>query len=327
MKAVLIHRHADGATLALGDVPEPELGHGQVRVSVRAVSVNYADQFVPQGGYGKPPADGAAWVAGLDAAGEVTEVGAGVTGVRVGDRVMAMVPSSLAEQVVTDARFTVPVPPDWSDEEGAAAIVGLLTECSALTAADGLRAGENVVVTGATSGMGLQGVQLARHLGAGRIIAVARSDRADDVLHRLGADLVLHSAGPGFADRVLDATGGSGADVAVDHVGGSYFPDLVAAAAIKGRIVNVGRAAGAVATADLEAFSLKQLTLRGVTFRTRAPAELAELYQQVRDLDLTTLRPVVDRVVPWQQTEAAQGSLSTGTVVGKVVIRVTAGNQ
>jgi NADPH:quinone reductase-like Zn-dependent oxidoreductase len=324
MKAVLIHRHSDGATLALGDVPEPTLRHGQVRISVRAVSVNYADRVVPQGGYGTPPADGVPWVAGLDGAGEVTEVGAGVTGVRVGDRVMAMVPASLAEQVVADARFTVPVPPTWSDEEGAAAIVGLLTECSALTAADGLRAGESVVITGATSGMGLQGVQLARHLGAGRIIAVARSDRADGVLHRLGADLVLHSAGPGFADRVLDATGGTGADVAVDHVGGDYFPDLVAAAAIKGRIVNVGRAAGAAATADLEAFSLKQLTLRGVTFRTRTPAELAELYQQVRNLDLTTLRPVIARVVPWQQTEEAQGPQFAGTAVGKVVIRVAA---
>jgi NADPH:quinone reductase len=324
MKAVLIHRHTHGATLALGDVPEPKLGHGQVRISVRAVSVNYADRFVPQGGYGTPPADGVPWVAGLDGAGEVTEVGDGVAGVRVGDRVMAMVPGSLAEQVVADARFTVPVPPTWSDEAGAAAIVGLLTECSALTAADGLRAGESVVITGATSGMGLQGVQLARHLGAGRIVAVARSDRADGVLHRLGADLVLHSGGPGFADRVLDATGGTGADVAVDHVGGSYFPDLVAAAAIKGRIVNVGRAAGAEATADLEAFSLKQLTLRGVTFRTRTPAELAELYQQVRNLDLTTLRPVIARVVPWEQTEEAQGPLSTGTAVGKVVIRVAA---
>ncbi|QJY49991.1 quinone oxidoreductase family protein [Pseudonocardia broussonetiae] len=324
MKAVLIHRHADGAVLALGEIPEPELGHGQVRVSVRAVSVNYADQFVPQGGYGTPPADGVPWVAGLDAAGVVTEVGAGVSGVRVGDRVMAMVASSLAEQVVTDARFTVPVPSTWSDEEGAAAIVGLLTECSALAAAGGLRGGESVVITGATSGMGLQGVQLARHLGAGRIIAVARSDRADDVLHRLGADLVLHSAGCGYADRVLDATAGAGADVAVDHVGGSYFPDLVAAAAIGGRIVNVGRAAGAEATADLEAFSLKQLTLRGVTFRTRTRDELGDLYQQVRDLDLGKLRPVIERVVPWEETEEAQGLLSTGTVVGKVVIRVAA---
>jgi len=322
MRAVLIQRHADGATLALGDVAEPKLGHGQVRIAVRAVSVNYVDRFVPQGGYGKPPADGVPWVAGLDAAGEVTEVGDGVTGVRVGDRVMAMVPSSLAEQVVADARFTVPIPPEWSHEEGAAAIVALLTECSALTAADGLSAGESVVITGATSGMGLQGVQLARHLGAGRIIAVARSDRADDVLHRLGADLVLHSPGRGFAKHVLDATGGTGADVAVDHVGGSYFPDLVAAAAINGRIVNVGRAAGAEATADLEAFSLKQLTLRGVTFRTRTPAELTGLYQQVRNLDLTKLRPVIERVVPWQQTEEAQGLLSTGAVVGKVVIRV-----
>ncbi|GAA0937694.1 quinone oxidoreductase family protein [Pseudonocardia zijingensis] len=324
MKAVLIHRRTDGATLALGDVPEPELGHGQVRISVRAVSVNYADRVVPQGGYGTPPADGAAWVAGLDGAGEVTEVGDGVSGVQVGDRVMAMVPGSLAEQVVADARFTVPVPPAWSDEEGAAGIVGLLTGCSAFTAAGGLRAGEGVVVTGATSGMGLQAVQLARHLGAGRIIAVARSDRADDVLHRLGADLVLHSSGPGFAERVLDATGGTGADVAVDHVGGCYFPDLVAAAAVNGRIVNVGRAAGAEATADLEAFSLKQLTLRGVTFRTRTPAELAALYQQVRNLDLTQLRPVIARVVPWTQTEEAQASPSTGTAVGKVVIRVGA---
>ncbi|QJY48868.1 quinone oxidoreductase family protein [Pseudonocardia broussonetiae] len=324
MRAVLIHRDTTGTTLAVGEAPEPALAPGSVRIAVRAGSVNYVDQFVPEGGYGTPPADGTAWVAGLDAAGEVLEVGAGVTDVRVGDRVMTMTAGGLAEQVVVDARCLVPVPDGWSDEDAAAAVVGLLTECDALTAAGAFAPGDQVLVTGATSGMGMQGVQLARSLGAARVIALARSDRADDVLRGLGADLVLHSTGSGFADDVLAATGGNGVDLTVDHVGGAYFPDIVAATAVRGRIVNVGRVAGTEVTADLEAFSLKRLTLRGVTFRTRSADELAAMYAGVRALDLTDLRPTIDRVVPWEETQEAQRLLATGSVVGKVVIRVGA---
>lgn len=324
MRAVLIHRDTTGTTLAVGEAPEPALAPGSVRIAVRAGSVNYVDQFVPEGGYGTPPPDGTAWVAGLDAAGEVLEVGAGVTDVRVGDRVMTMTAGGLAEQVVVDARCLVPVPQGWSDEDAAAAVVGLLTECDALTVAGAFAAGETVLVTGATSGMGMQGVQLARSLGASKVIALARSDRADDVLRGLGADLVLHSTGTGFADDVLAATGGTGVDLTIDHVGGAYFPGIVAATAVRGRIVNVGRVAGTEVTADLEAFSLRRLTLRGVTFRTRSADELAAMYAGVRALDLTDLRPTIDRVVPWEETQEAQRLLATGSVVGKVVIRVGA---
>jgi NADPH:quinone reductase len=293
-----------------------------VRIAVHAGSVNYVDQFVPTGGYGTPPADGKAWVAGLDAAGEVIEVGRDVTHVGVGDRVMTMVAGGLAEQVVVDAGLTIPIPDGWTYDDGAAAVIGLLTEHDALTSAASFAPGEHVLITGATSGIGLQGVQLARALGAGSVIALARSDRADDVLRRLGADTVLHSTGRGFAEDVLAATGGVGVDVTIDHVGGDYLPDIVAATAVRGRIVNVGRVAGTAATADLEAFSLKRITLRGVTFRTRDSAELAAMFAGVRSLDLAPLRPTIDRVVSWDDTQEAQGLLGTGTVIGKIVIQL-----
>lgn len=322
MRAVLITRDASGTSLAVGDAPAPQLDAASVRIAVHAGSVNYVDQFVRSGGYGTPPAEGTAWIAGLDAAGEVVEVGRDVDDIRVGDRVMTMLPGGLAEQVVADARLVVPIPDGWTYEDGAAAVIGLLTECDALMAAGEFTPGENVLVTGATSGIGLQGVQLARSLGAGTVIALARSDRADEVLRDLGADLVLHGTGRGFAEEVLAATGGGGVDVTIDHVGGEYFPDIVAATAIKGRIVNVGRVAGTETTADLEAFSRKRLTLRGVTFRTRSADELAAMFAGVCELDLEPLRPTIDRVLSWEQTEEAQGLLATGSVVGKVVIRV-----
>lgn len=322
MRAVLINRDASGTTLAVGDAPAPELDASGVRIAVHAGSVNYVDQFVPTGGYGTPPADGKAWVAGLDAAGEVIEVGRDVESVCVGDRVMTMVAGGLAEQVVVDARLVIPIPDEWTYEDGAAAVIGLLTEHDALASAGSFGPGEHVLITGATSGIGLQGVALARALGAGTVIALARSDRADDALRRLGADAVLHSTGRGFADEVLAATDGAGVDVTIDHVGGEYFPDIVAATAIKGRIVNVGRVAGTVATADLEAFSLKRLTLRGVTFRTRDADELAAMFAGVRSLDLARLRPTIDRVVSWEDTQEAQGLLGAGTVVGKIVLRL-----
>lgn len=324
MKAVVISHHVGGHTLMLDDVPPPSLGDNQVRVAVHAVSVNYADLLVPTGGYGKAPADGLPLIAGLDAAGEVVEIGDKVTGVSVGDRVMAMTSSSLAEQVVVDFTHTAPIPDGWSYAEGAAAIVGLLTEQDALTAAANIRAGEHLVVTGATSGMGMQCIQLGSHLRAQTIIAVARSPRADDILRQLGATHIIHSDGDRFADSVRDFTSGHGGDVSIDHVGGKYFESLVDAAAIGGRIVNVGRAAGSESVVDLEAFSLKRITLRGVTFRSRTHDEIAVMYQHVRALDTTNLRPVIDRVLPWSRAQEAQGLLTTGQIIGKVVIDTTA---
>lgn len=327
MRAVLIQRRETGTGLAVGEAPTPVLEAGQVRIAVRAVSLNHADLLAREGGYGPVPDSATPWVAGLDAAGDVVEVGAGVSGLVVGDRVMTMASGGLAEEVVVDARRPLVIPSTWSYVEGAAAVVGLLTEHDALVTAGRFRAGRSVLITGGTAGVAMQGVQLAHHLGASTVVVTARSARADAVLHRLGAELVVHTGADGFADPAREATAGAGFDVAVDHVGGAHLPELVRAAAIAGRIVNVGRVAGAESTLDLEALSLKRLHVVGVTFRTRDADEIAAVSDRVRALDLETaaeaLRPVVDRVLPWEQTEQAQELLTAGgQVVGKLVLEI-----
>ena len=160
MKAMVLERVEGGSELMLADMPEPAVGPRQVAVAVRAASVNRADLDQRAGNYmpGRVPQ---VVRAGLDAAGQVVAVGEGVKTVAVGQRVMAMAPGGLAERVVVDETMVVPLPEDWSEAEGAAAIVALMTAHNALVTAARLRKGESVLVHGATSGVGLQTVRLS----------------------------------------------------------------------------------------------------------------------------------------------------------------------
>lgn len=135
------------ATLEMGDVASPSLGAADVRLAVRAASVNRADLLARAGRYVVAGSSGGPAIAGMDAAGEVLEVGADVRGIAPGNRVMAMVSGGLAEEVVLPAAMAIPIPPTWSYAEGAAAVVGLLTEHNALAAAGRLARGETVLVT------------------------------------------------------------------------------------------------------------------------------------------------------------------------------------
>jgi len=315
-------------------VPEPEVGPGDVLIEVHASSVNRADLAVRTGthvpaGASSPPLPSPVAV-GLDAAGVVAAVGAGVDSVAVGvgDRVMAMASGGLAERAVVPAGMIVPIPAGWSFAEGAAAIVGLMTEHDALRTAGRLGAGERVLVLGAGSGVGLQGVQLARRLGAGSIIAVARSDRASATLRDLGADSVVvvgHDLPARFSGEVLDAVDGDGVDVVLDHVGGPYLAETMRCMGVGGRIVGIGRLGGAVGELDMELMAFRRVELIGVTFRTRSVQDKVDIVRRLRDElgdGLADLRPPIDRVLPWTDVDAAHALLTNNQSVGKVVLEV-----
>ncbi|TFC81708.1 NAD(P)H-quinone oxidoreductase [Cryobacterium sp. TMS1-20-1] len=323
MRAIVVEQNPGGSVLSMRDLPSPEPGPRQVKIRVRTASVNRAD-LGQRAGTHQPVSPGSTpVVVGLDAAGDVVTVGSEVRGVHVGDRVMATVSGGLSEEVVVDAALVVPIPPAWTYAEGAAAILGLMTEHNALRTAGDLKPGETVLVHAAASTVGLQCVQLAKYLGAGLIIASVRTDRATDVLRSQGADHVVEVGEAGFADRVLELTDGRGVDVIVDHVGGPYLADNIRCAALLGRLVGVGRLGGAHGDLDLEALAFKRLRIIGVTFRTRDAAEkaaiVAALLSEV-DLASEALRPLIDRILPWTEVQQAQDLMAANSHLGKIVL-------
>lgn len=326
MKAMVLERIEEGSELRLADVPEPAVGPGQVAVAVRAASVNRADLLQRAGNY-LPGGNPEVIRAGLDAAGPVVALGEGVKTVAVGQRVMAMAPGGQAERVVVDEAMVVPLPEDWSEAEGAAAIVALMTADNALVTAARLSEGESVLVHGATSGVGLQTVRLARFLGAGTLVATTRSARGVNLLHDLGADQVIDVSRLDFPSEVSRISGDHGIDVVIDHVGGPYLGGNLHCLAVKGRLISVGRLGGSAGTLDMETVALKRLEIIGVTFRTREADEKAAIAAGVRSLLNTAgaseaLRPIIDRTLPWTRAEKAYEVMERNAHLGKMVLEV-----
>ncbi|MFC9362825.1 zinc-binding dehydrogenase [Rhodococcus sp. NPDC057014] len=334
MKAMVIGRRSSSPGLALVDVAPAELGDKQVRVAVRAASVNRADLAQLAGTHTSIGGVPQAQVVGLDAAGEIVEVGPGVTDYARGDRVMAMVAGGLAQEIVVDASMLIPIPTNWSFIEGAAAVLGFMTAHNALVTTARMTDGESVAIHAATSGVGMQAVQLARYFGAGLIVGTTRSDRGSALLGALGVHEVINTSSTDFAARALEITESSGIDIVLDHVGGSYLSMNIQAAAVKGRIVGVGRLGGAEGLLDMEALAFKRLELVGVTFRTRTTEERAEIVHALRRdiaafrLDAAhrdiheSLRPVIARVLPWNEAEQAYRLMSGNEMLGKIVLEV-----
>lgn len=328
MQAMVIRHSHGGRVLAQAEVEEPRPGPGQVLIEVHSTSVNRADLLALAGSYSAAGAGSGPVIAGLDASGVVVGVGPGVEA-SVGDRVMTMVAGGLAERVVVDARMPLTLPADWSFDEGAAAVLALMTAHDALATAGRLRRGEAVFVNAANSGVGRTAVQVARLLGAGRVLAGVRRRRADDVVLALGADAVVDTSEADVAGRVRAANDGRGVDVVVDHVGGPYLTQNLEALAVRGRLVSVGRLGGGQVTLDLDLLALQRVELVGVTFRTRDADEKAELVARVRHdlgaaLSEGALRPRIDRVVPWTEVGAALEAVGSDAVLGKVVLQVRA---
>ncbi|QWF84367.1 zinc-binding dehydrogenase [Amycolatopsis sp. CA-230715] len=313
-------RHGDDPAWVRKEVADPVAGPSDVVIAVAAAGLNRADLLMRSGDYVPTGADWAVPLdrVGFEMAGRVVAVGPDVTGVREGDRVMAQTGGACAELVAVDHRLLLGVP-DGLDWTGAAGLPSaLLTEFDALATAE-LRDGERVVITGASSGVGLVGVQLARALGAGSVVATTRSAAKAPLLRELGADAVT----PSLVDDVAAGT----VDVALDHLGGTTLADLVALAAPGARIVQIGRLAGRNSTIDLEVLAAHRVRLIGTTFRGRSAAELHDLVARVRALlpDLVErhrVRAVVDSVFDLADAERAAARLDAPDLTGKVVLRV-----
>ena len=326
MRAVLPVDDPSAPRPRLGELPDPRPAPGEVLVAVRAAGLNRADLMQLRGLY--PPPPGESEVPGLECAGVVEASGGGAAADRwrPGQRVMALVAGGgLGEKVAIPAGQLLPLPENLGFAAGAALPEAALTAWTNLVAEGGLRAGETVVVSGANGGVGSFAVQLAHELGA-RVVAAGRDPERLAPLRALGADELV-ALGDGLAERVRDLTAGAGADLVLDLVGGEHLPDLLAALALRGRLVLVGLMAGARAEVDLGLVLRRRLRLIGSVLRARSREEKARLVAAFGEFALPRLadgrlRAVVDRTFPFSRVEEAFAALERGGVTGKIVVEM-----
>lgn len=314
-----------GAPPALEEVPDPTPGAGEVRVRVRAAAVNPADALMIAGNYQERLA--LPFVPGLEAAGEVLEIGPGVTAVSPGDRVIALCErGAFADQLVTRESMAIRVPPAMDHDSAAAFAVSYGTMETALSRKAALRPGETLLVHGAAGAIGLAAIDLGRAAGAA-IIATARSREklaaaADQGAHHT----LLQDDALDLPREVKRLTGGRGADVVVDPVGGALFNQSLRSLAVDGRLVTVGFAGGEIPQVPANLLLVKSVSVIGVywgIYARRPGLEHIIRESLARPLDLFAagrLRPRIGRRFPFEALPDALRAVEQGGSLGKVIL-------
>lgn len=309
--------------LEIRDIPQPKPKPFELLVKVKAASLNRADLAAAQG-QGGHGAVGA--TIGLDWAGEIVEVGVETkVGFKPGDRVMCAGAGGYAEYAVCDWGRVVSIPDDMTFEHAATLPVALGTMHDALVTNGRLKAGDSVLIQGASSGVGLMALQIAKLLGAKLVIGTSTSADRRARLKEFGADLAVDTKVPNWPDHVLNATNGQGVNLIVDQVSGSLINDSMRATAILGRIVNVGRLGGGKAEFDFDLHANRRINYIGVTHRTRSVDELREETRAMwADLaNAVTHKKLslpVDKIFPLEQAKAAQEYMRANQHFGKVLL-------
>lgn len=322
MKAWIGEGAGRSAVFRQTTLPTPTPERGEVLLRVRAVGLNLVDRFPKTSHFSHTRAAPAA-MPGVEVAGEIAALGESVQGRRVGERVMAMVQGGGAEYVCVHASLVMDVPPAMTWTDAAAIPVSFLTAHDALITNGRFARGNAVLIQGATTGVGLAAVQLARVHGASLIAGTSRSPEKLERVRALGLQLAISSAA--VAEAVLAATAGRGADVVLDHLGARVLNETLRATAVGGRVVNIGRYAGTRGEIDLELLALRRISLIGVTFRTRSLEEHAAIVagfarQHAADLEAGRLRPVIDQVMAFDELPAAVERAASGAQFGKLVL-------
>ncbi|MFN4296539.1 MAG: NAD(P)H-quinone oxidoreductase [Brevundimonas sp.] len=312
----------DARALQPGERPVPDVWPGEVLIRVRAAGINRPDILQRKGLY--PPPPGASDILGLEAAGEIEAVGAGVTRWLPGDRVCALLGGGgYAEYAAVDARHALPIPAGLDFVHAAALPETAFTVFTNVFEDGRLEAGETLLVHGATSGIGVMAIQAARAAGA-RVIATSRGAAKAEAALGLGAEVSIDAEDGRFLEAVRDA---GGADVVLDMVGAAYAGQNLQALKPGGRWVVIAFQSGNLAEVDLARLMRGRLTLTGSTLRGRDADEKARLAEAVEArlwpwVADGRVRPVVDKVFPLEEAAGAHAHLESGVHTGKVVLRV-----
>jgi NADPH2:quinone reductase len=331
MRAWLMDSYEGVEKLRLGETDEPTPGRGEALLKVLWAALNPADAFLARAQYpAKPPLP---HILGRDALGEVLAVGEGVTGLRPGDvvgilrcEVGVTVRGTLAERVVVPADALAPVPDGWTPEEMAGAPLVFLTAWQALTQWSTPEApppaGETLLVTGASGGVGVASVLLGKSMGL-TVVALSRSASKREKLRHLGADFAFDPASPDLRKSVLDALRPRKVDLVVDNVAGPLFNQIIPVLGYGGRISAVGRSGGVVPEFNTATLFFRRVRIGGVATGDYSHATAQTLWKEiVARLAAAGRRPVIDRVFPFEEVPAAFARLAEGPM-GKVLVRVT----
>lgn len=322
MRAVRVIPQPEGGRIEIQDIAVPELKPGQVLVRVRASGLNRGE--ITQA---RDRVSGDAITVGVEFAGEVAAVGAGVGGWKEGDRVMGHGRECQAQFVLADPLSLMPVPASVSWIEAASFPNAFVTAHDAVVTNGQLKTGESILVNAASGGVAWAALQIASLWGATPVIAASRSAAKLDKLHAYGVDVGIDTSRESLLDGLRRATDKRGVDLIVDMVGGPAFQDNLEGLAIGGRLVNIARLGGATAQIDLGLLWLKRLRLIGVTFRTRSEAErLACVQACARDmlpfLQAGRVRWAIDRTFPLEDIHSAHAYMMKAEHSGKIVLTI-----
>ncbi len=309
---------------AIVDAAKPTPKGTEVLVRVRACGLNRADLGMTKG-HVHGSRGGVGTVLGMEWAGEVAELGPEAKGVKVGDRVMGSGAAAFAEYTLADHGRLFRTPSNMNFEDAATLPVALATMHNAVVTVGGLQAGQSVLIQGASSGVGLMAMQIARFKRARLVVGSSTDATRRGRLHEFGADLAIDSSDPGWVDQVLKATNGEGVDLIVDQVSGKIANQNLAATKIKGRIVNVGRLGGTHADFNFDLHAARRINYIGVTFRTRTIEEVREIFDEVRKdiwdaVESRRLQLPIDRVFKFDDIGAAFAHMEANKHLGKIVV-------
>jgi NADPH2:quinone reductase len=326
MKAWLLRGYDGIGSLYLAmDHPTPEAAAGEVVIRLEYAGLNPADRYLAERAYPAKPSF--PHILGRDGAGVVHAVGEGEKRWKVGDPVTILRGDAGVDRPGTFAQFVaVPgdrlavVPDGWSMAEAAAAPLVFLTAWQALTCWGPVPAESTVLVTGASGGVGIASILLARALDL-TPIALSRGAAKSVALLELGAKAVFDPNDPDLVEKVKDATGPARVALAVDNIGGELFPKVLATLGDRGAVSCVGRLAGPVPSFNTAALFFKRLRIGGVSVGAMSPGEAQECWRRIVAL-LGARRPVIDRVYEFGQLPEAFTRLAEGPL-GKVLIRIS----
>src|SRR4029079_16755598 len=247
---------------------------------------------------------------------------------KVGDKIMGSGGQAFAEFTLADHGRLFRSPSNMNFEESATLPVALATMHNAVVTSGALQAGQTVLIQGASSGVGLMAMQIAKYKGAKTVIGSSTDPMRRSRLKEFGADLAVDSSDPGWVDEVLKATGGEGVDLICDQVSGPVASQNLKATKIKGRIVNVGRLGGTHADFNFDLHAARRINYIGVTFRTRTIQEIRAIFDEVRKdiwsaVESRKLQLPIDKVYPFAEIGKAFEHMEANKHLGKIVVALS----
>jgi NADPH2:quinone reductase len=320
MKACVVQRLSGPGGLVYTDIDDVSGDDHHVVIDVRAAGVCFPDLLLAKGEYQlklPPP-----FVPGMEAAGVVRSAPAG-SGFRVGERVSAFgILGAYAEQVAVPVPNVMRSPAELDDAEAVSLLVNYNTMYFALARRAAMRPGDTVLVLGSAGGVGTAAIQVAKAMGAKKVVGVVHREAAADFVAALGADLVVPLA-DGWADQVRDFTEGRGVDIVVDPIGGPAFDDAIRVLAIDGKLLVIGFAAGGIPTVKVNRLLLRNVSVVGVAwgeYLNKVPGSAALFAWGLSQLVFLGLKPPPPQRFPLSEGQTALQTLADGGVLGKVVL-------